>query len=221
MPDSPLTGGGESQRSLWGPDGSRLSESDAAPVDTPPDALPGAAAAAAAPPTGAVPARLAWLAGWSWRLLMIAAAVYVLFRVAEKLWLVTLPFLTALLITALLHPLVALLRTRLHLPRLLAAWLTIVLAFAVLFAVGTFVLQQMSSHYAALVDQGTVVANHIRDWLSRGPLHVHVDTSKVNTYGEDLRHYLVTHRSIAVSGVGKARENRKAITNRTRPCLFL
>ena len=67
-----------------------------------------------------------WLelgAGWAWRLLILGALMYVLFRVVGTLRVVVLPCVAALLLTALLQPLTQRLR-RAGLPALAATWCT-------------------------------------------------------------------------------------------------
>ena len=68
-----------------------------------------------------------WLdrgAAWSWRALLIVAAVVVAFYLFTRLRIVIVPFLVAMLIAALLGPLAARLRS-IGLPRLLATWVTL------------------------------------------------------------------------------------------------
>jgi putative heme transporter len=63
-----------------------------------------------------VPPLLADLAGWGWRLLLLSVIAWLLLRVAQQLFLVSLPIAASLLLTALLSPAVSALR-RLGLPR--------------------------------------------------------------------------------------------------------
>src|SRR5262249_61594331 len=69
----------------------------------------------------AVPPLLRNAAAWSWRLLLVAAVIYLTFKVADALRLVVIPLIAALLLSALLQPLTCLLR-RLGMPALAAAW---------------------------------------------------------------------------------------------------
>ncbi|HEX9034055.1 MAG TPA: hypothetical protein VF834_19620, partial [Streptosporangiaceae bacterium] len=57
-----------------------------------------------------VPALLRHAAAWSWRLLLVAAVLYLAFRIADALRLFMIPLITAILLSALLQPLVARLR---------------------------------------------------------------------------------------------------------------
>src|ERR1700691_5387529 len=67
-------------------------------------------------------------AAWAWRLLLIAAIVYLAFKVTVALRLLVLPFIAAILLCALLQPLAAWLNKRLGLPRLAATWVTLLAA---------------------------------------------------------------------------------------------
>jgi predicted PurR-regulated permease PerM len=53
-----------------------------------------------------VPPLLEDLAGWGWRLLLLAFIAWLLLRVAQQLYLVSLPIAASLLMTALLSPVV-------------------------------------------------------------------------------------------------------------------
>ena len=68
-----------------------------------------------------VPGWLQTGAAWSWRLLLLAAAIYLIARVLGVLYIVVVPCVAALLLTALLQPLTARLRRAGH-----AAWLAVV-----------------------------------------------------------------------------------------------
>jgi predicted PurR-regulated permease PerM len=88
-----------------------------------------------------VPQLLADLAGWGWRLLLLAVIAWLFLRVAQKLYLVSLPIAAALLLTALLSPLVSALR-RGGVPRGLATAVTVLGMLAAVVAVLTWVVQR-------------------------------------------------------------------------------
>jgi len=83
-----------------------------------------------------VPGWLQTGAAWSWRLLLLAAAIYLIARVIGMLSIVVVPCTAALLLTALLQPLTARLR-RTGLPSLAATWCTMLIAALVLGGMGT------------------------------------------------------------------------------------
>ncbi|MBG0740661.1 AI-2E family transporter [Paeniglutamicibacter antarcticus] len=113
---------------------------------------------------GVVPASLVVAAGWCWRLLVVAGAFLALSALFTKLYLVVLPVFFALLLAALLHPLVALLR-RLRFTRPLATWITIVVALVVLGGVGWFVERQASANYASMVNQVEDLFNEAKRYV--------------------------------------------------------
>jgi putative heme transporter len=80
-------------------------------------------------PGATVPRLLQQSAAWSWRLLIIGLIIYVAFRLVQYLRLVTLPFIAALLFTALLEPLASWLRRR-GVGTMLATWSCFLLASA-------------------------------------------------------------------------------------------
>ena len=84
-----------------------------------------------APEQSRVPSWLQTAAAWSWRLLLIAIVVYLTARLLGILYIVVVPCVAALLLTALLQPLSARL-CRSGLPRLAATWVTLLVAAVVL-----------------------------------------------------------------------------------------
>jgi predicted PurR-regulated permease PerM len=107
-------------------------------------------------------------AGWAWRLLVLALAAYLLVWLLDKLYLLVLPAFAALLIAALLHPLVDFFRHR-GFPRALATWATIILAFAVLGGIGFFVVNRTIANYSSLVDQVDALVNKLTHFLVTDP----------------------------------------------------
>jgi putative heme transporter len=110
-------------------------------------------------------------AEWAWRALVVGGFAYVLVLALNKVRLVAFAFLVALLLTALLHPLVALLR-RLGVHRSLASLLVLVLGLGTLGLVGWFVVSQVQSNAGQLADQVNDSVAKIRGWLANGPLHL-------------------------------------------------
>ncbi len=84
------------------------------------------------------PESLTIAAAWCWRVLLAAATVVALLLLAARFYLPVLPFVFALLLAALPHPVLTLMR-RLHLPRALATAATMLIALLVLCSVGWFV----------------------------------------------------------------------------------
>jgi predicted PurR-regulated permease PerM len=137
----------------------------AAPVFTPP------AGQGSGPGDTEVPGWLQRAGGWSWRLLLIAVVLYLAFRVASTLRVVVLPCIAALLLTALLQPLMARLR-RAGLPGLAATWCTLLIAVALLAGAGTLAATQTSADYPTLVREVGSTAHELQRWLAGAPLHL-------------------------------------------------
>ena len=118
-------------------------------------------------------------AAWSWRLLLVAAAGYVLARGIAMFAVIVLPIVIALLLSALVIPVVELL-TRLRLPRGLSSLLVVVGSLAVVSLLLTFAGQQIAQGANDLSKQVVTGLEQIRVWLRTGPLHV--SDSQLNAY---------------------------------------
>jgi len=110
-------------------------------------------------------------AAWSWRLLVIVAAVVALLWVVEKLEIIVVPVLLALMISALLVPAVDWLDQR-GLPRGGAVTLVLLAGFAVLGGILTFVVSQFIVGLPDLTEQITHSIDQTRKWLIEGPIHL-------------------------------------------------
>ena len=126
-----------------------------------------------------VPFGLDLAAGWSWRLLLIAAAGYLFVWLIGYFAVVTIPVAVALLISALAAPFVHTV-TRLGVPRGLSALLVVIAGFAVVGALLTFAGQQVAAGASDLADSTVKGLQEIRDWLRDGPLHA--SDSQINDY---------------------------------------
>lgn len=117
-----------------------------------------------------VPVGLDLAAAWGWRLLVIAAASYLLMWIVGFFAVVTIPLAVALLVSALASPFVSGVQ-RIGVPRGLAALLVVVSGFAVIGALLTFAGQQVASGAEDLADSTVQGLGEIRNWLRDGPLH--------------------------------------------------
>lgn len=126
-----------------------------------------------------VPFGLDLAAGWAWRVLVIAAAVYLLMWLVGYFAVVTIPIAIALLISALASPFVRLV-TRIGIPRGLAALLVVLTGFALVGALLTFAGQQVAAGASDLADSTVQGLQEIRNWLRDGPLHA--SDSQINDY---------------------------------------
>ncbi|MFJ9316528.1 AI-2E family transporter [Pimelobacter simplex] len=126
-----------------------------------------------------VPFGLDLAAGWAWRLLLIAAAGYLLIWLVGYFAVVTIPVAVALLISALAAPFVHAV-TRIGVPRGLSALIVVITGFAVVGALLTFAGQQVAAGATDLADSTVQGLQEIRDWLRDGPLHA--SDSQINDY---------------------------------------
>ena len=145
------------------------------------------------PEQSRVPSWLATGAAWSWRLLLLAAAIYLIARVLGILYIVVLPCTAALLLTALLQPLASRLR-RAGLGGLAATWCTLLIAAAVLGGLVMLVTNRVSADYPTLVAETKHTVTQVESWLARSPLHV--KSSDVKKALNDIPGYLSKHKAL-------------------------
>ncbi len=116
-----------------------------------------------------VPIGVRTAAAWSWRLILIGAALAVLLRLVGMLQLVLIPVAIALLLAGLLQPAASWLRHR-GLNRTLAAAIVLLGGIAcvvgILYLVGT----ALSKGFGDLADSANEGIGQVRDWLTNGPL---------------------------------------------------
>jgi predicted PurR-regulated permease PerM len=118
-----------------------------------------------------VPNLLATTAAWAWRLIVVGATVYVLMNVIQRIAVVAIPCALALLLCALLHPLVDRFRGW-GLPNLAATWAALLIAIGLLAGIGTVVVIRANAEFPTLVSELRTTASHIQNWLETGPLHM-------------------------------------------------
>jgi predicted PurR-regulated permease PerM len=140
-----------------------------------------------------VPGWLQTGAAWSWRLLLLALAIYLITRMLGILYIVVVPCIAALLLTALLQPLADRL-CRGGLPRLAATWATLLIAAAVLAGLITLVATRVSADYPTLVAEAGHTTKQVESWLSGPPFHV--KNSNVQKFLNDIPSYLSKHKSL-------------------------
>jgi predicted PurR-regulated permease PerM len=158
---------------------------------------PGAAGPPDAP-AALVPRWLQAAGAWSWRLLFVAAVVYLLYLVAGRLAEVVVPCLAALLLTALLQPLAA----RLHragLPMLAAAWCTLLGAVIVIAGTITLVTVRVRAEYPSLVSQVRHTSKQLQTWMAGAPLHL--KTTSLQKLSNQVMTYLSQHKTLVAGTV--------------------
>jgi putative heme transporter len=110
-------------------------------------------------------------AAWAWRFIVISIAGLAILWLLQFFMVVVLPVTVALLITALVGPVVTWLMN-LGLPRQLAALLVVVGLIGVIVLMVAFVSNQVLSGMGDLSKQVSDGIDQIRDWLRTGPLNV-------------------------------------------------
>jgi predicted PurR-regulated permease PerM len=140
-----------------------------------------------------VPGWLQTGAAWSWRLLLLAAAIYLAARILGVLYIVVVPCVAALLLTALLQPLTGRLR-RAGLPALAATWVTLLIAAAVLGGLVMLVANRVSADYPALVDETRHTITQIESLLAGPPFHV--KSNSVQNFLNNIPGYLSKHKAL-------------------------
>jgi predicted PurR-regulated permease PerM len=125
-------------------------------------------------PSNLAPAQVPWAldlaASWAWRVIVIAAAAYVILWLLAFFAVITLPLVIALLITALAAPLVRALK-QVGVPQAAAAGLVVVGGIALVVGLLSFVGNQVAKGANDLADQVVDGLGEIRKWLQDGPLN--------------------------------------------------
>jgi predicted PurR-regulated permease PerM len=145
------------------------------------------------PEPGRVPGWLQTGAAWSWRLLLLAATIYLIARVLGMLYIVVVPCIVALLLTALLQPLTARLR-RAGLPALAATWVTLLIVAAVFGGLGMLIAARVSADYPRLVDETRHTITEIESLLAGPPFHL--KSNSVQKVLNGIPGYLSKHKSL-------------------------
>ncbi len=116
----------------------------------------------------AVPSFLQHGAAWAWRFIVVAVAIYLALRVLVVLRVVVIPIFVALLIIALLNPVVDRLAARM--PRLLATWITMAAVAGTLALIGWLLAAPISAAVGDFADEFDRVVVDVESWLQTGPL---------------------------------------------------
>ena len=145
------------------------------------------------PEQSRVPSWLATAAAWSWRLLLLVIAIYLIARVLGILYIVVVPCIAALLLTAILQPLTSRLR-RAGLPNMAATWVTLLIAAIVVGGVVTLVANRVSADYATLLAETKHTTAQVQSWLAGPPFHL--KNNNVQKFLNNIPSYLSKHKSL-------------------------
>ncbi|AEE47071.1 AI-2E family transporter [Cellulomonas fimi] len=152
-----------------------------------------------APADHAVPPAVRAAASWSWRLLLIGAALAVLLWLIAQLKVVVVPVAVALLLTVLLAPLVGWLHRRLRLRRGAAAGIAVVALVAVVGTLLGLAGRSVVRGIGDLWDQASEGIDTILDWLATGPLQL--STADLEGWVDRLQESASGASSSVLSGV--------------------
>jgi predicted PurR-regulated permease PerM len=147
---------------------------------------------------GHIPVALRVGAGWSWRLLLIAATIYILLAAIGRVRLVVIPVIAGLLVAALVYPVAARLRA-IGVPRLGAAFLTLSGFLLVVAGAVVGVGFNAANEAPDVSDQVSEGIDQLRDYLADGPLHL--SQRQIDDLVNDIQHTLAENRGELVSGV--------------------
>jgi len=136
-------------------------------------------------------------AAWSWRLLIIAVAAWVLLQFLMRLGVVIVPAALALMLSALLVPAVDFLNRR-GAPRGGAVALVLICGLALVGSILAFVITQFADGLPDLADQVTRSIDSARQWLISGPLHLRPD--QINHFGDTAIQTIRDHQQELTSG---------------------
>ncbi|MGH8794739.1 MAG: AI-2E family transporter [Stackebrandtia sp.] len=177
----------EIEAEAWRAAGSRAGGADEAPraaSETPdgPDKPP-APARQAGPDDDGVPRGLKIAAGWSWRGLVIAAAIGGVLWLASFMAIIVIPLLISLLLAAMLQPIAAFLTNKLRVPRTLSAAVVLIGGLSAVAGVLTWVINEIIDDADDLAENVVLAAKELQDWAKEGPLHL--QQSQIDKYIED------------------------------------
>lgn len=120
----------------------------------------------------AVPFGLRVAAGIGWRVIVLAVVLWGLFRILGATSTVVIPVAVALLLTALLMPVVVFLNHRLNFPRHLASIVAVLGGLAIVVGLMTVAGNQIINGVSELGQQVGAGLNQIQNWLATGPLQL-------------------------------------------------
>jgi len=156
-------------------------------------------------------------AAWALRFLIVMAALFVLLVLLNSVSLVTITVIVAIMICALLQPLVGLL-VRYRVPRTLAAVLVFVLGMTALVTAAWFVVQQVSANSSALGGQLLDAVATIRHWLVKGPARM--SEHQVSQLVDDLTNTISQNRASLAQGAFATANSALLVVSGAVFCLF-
>jgi predicted PurR-regulated permease PerM len=144
-----------------------------------------------------VPRGLRVAAAWTWRVLLLVGATWVVLWLIAKLSVVVIPVTIALLLSALLSPLVGML-LRLGVPRSLATALVLVAGIAAVAGTLTIVVNQFVDGAPDLADKAAAGIQQLQEALKNGPLHL--SEQQIEDFNDGVGEWLTSNQTSLTSG---------------------
>jgi len=144
-----------------------------------------------------VPRGLRVAGAWAWRVLLLVAAGVAMLWVVGKLQLVVVPLIIAVLLSALLSPLVGILR-RARLPRSFAVTVVMIAGLAAVVGTLTLVINQFVDGVPQLSKNAADGVAKIQDWLKTGPLNL--SESQLNGLFKGVQDWFTNNRETLTTG---------------------
>jgi predicted PurR-regulated permease PerM len=143
-----------------------------------------------------VPRWLRVAAAWVWRIVLIAAAIVGLLWVLGKILLVVVPLTIALLLTALLSPVVGWLR-RHRFPRSLGTAVVLISGIAVVAGTLTLVINEFVAGWPDLSNKSGEALKKIQSWLEHGPAHL--TEKQISDFLASVQQWLADNKGLLTS----------------------
>ncbi|AOS66154.1 putative permease [Actinoalloteichus hymeniacidonis] len=144
-----------------------------------------------------VPRGLRVASAVAWRFLVIAAALWVLMWIVVGTSVVGIPIAVALLLAALMSPVVNRL-TKIGVPKSLATGITLIAGLAVVAGVLTFVISAFTEGLPEMITRLTASVETIRTWLIDGPLNLRQE--QIDQFLAGLTDMLQENQELITSG---------------------
>ena len=151
---------------------------------------------------GVVPWALKVAASWSWRLILVAIAVAIVVQVLNFFSVIMLAILIAILLTVLMEPIMRFCRSRLRMPRALAAAITLITFLLIVVGLAGGAGASIVSGFSDLSDKATAGFNQLIDWISEGPLGIGAE--QIDAYVTELQGMLSSNASVIAGGLVSA-----------------
>jgi predicted PurR-regulated permease PerM len=145
-----------------------------------------------------VPRGLRVAAAWTWRLLLLIAALFAALWLVGKLHVVVIPLVIATLLSALLSPAVTILRNRVRMNKSLATALVLVTGLAAVGATLYLVISQFIAGSDQLIKKTSEGIQKLQTWTRNGPLHL--SQQQLDSLGDDIQGLFTNNSNSLTSG---------------------